>query len=111
MRGVRSTIILLAILLGAGWYAYYLSKKSPEDTSAKQEKVFDGVQADKIDEVRVKSATGDTTTVKKENGGWQIVDPIKAKADDNELSGLTSALAQLTVVRAIDENPTDLKDY
>src|SRR5581483_9060043 len=98
MRGLRSTIILLAILLGVGWYAYHLSNKSPDDTSAKQEKVFDAVQADKIDEIRVKSATGDTTTVRKENGGWQIVDPIKAKADDNEISGLPSALAQLTVV-------------
>src|SRR5204862_4017202 len=41
----------------------------------------------------------------------QIVEPIKAKADETELSGLTTGLAQLNVVRVIDENPGNLKDY
>ena len=111
MRGLRSTIVLLVVLIAVGGYAYYISKKPAEDTSSKQEKVFGSVQADKIDEIRIKSASGDTTTVRKENGAWQVVDPIKARADESELSGLTSALAQLSVVRVIDEKPADLKDY
>jgi len=111
MRGLRSTIVLLAVLLGTGGYAYYISKKPAEDTASKQEKVFDNVQADKIDEIRVKSASGDTTTLRKESGVWQIVEPIKTRADESEVSGMTSALAQLNLVRVIDENPADLKDY
>ena len=102
MRGLRSTIVLLVVLIAVGGYAYYISKKPAEDTSSKQEKVFGSVQADKIDEIRIKSAGGDATTVRKENGAWQVVDPIKARADESELSGLTSALAQLSVVRVID---------
>jgi Domain of unknown function (DUF4340) len=111
MRGVRSTIILLAVLLATGGYAYYISKKPAEDTTSKQEKVFGNIQADKIDEIRVKSASGDTTTLRKESGVWQVVEPIKARADESEVSGMTSALAQLSVVRVIDENPGNLKDY
>ena len=111
MRGLRSTIILLAVLLATGGYAYYISKKPPEDPSSKQEKVFTNIQADKIDEIRVKSASGDTTTLRKESGVWQIVEPIKTRADESEVSGMTSALAQLSVVRVIDENPANLKDY
>jgi len=111
MRGLRSTLLLLAVLLATGGYAYYISKKPAEDTTSKQDKVFSNVQADKIDEIRVKSAGGDTTTLRKENGVWQIVDPIKARADESEISGMTSALANLNVVRVIDENPANLKDY
>ena len=111
MRGVRSTIVLLAVLLATGGYAYYISKKPAEDASSKQEKVFSNVQADKIDEIRVKSATGETTTIKKKSGVWQIVEPLKARADESEISGMTSALAQLNVSRVVDENPKDLKDY
>jgi Domain of unknown function (DUF4340) len=111
MRGLRSTIVLLAVLLATGGYAYYISKKPAEDATSKQEKVFGNIQADKIDEIRVKSASGDTTTLRKESGVWQIVEPIKTRADESEVSGMTSALAQLNVVRVIDENPKDLKDY
>src|SRR5262249_32409385 len=111
MRGLRSTLVLVAVFLAVGGYAYYISKKPAEDTSSKQERVFASVQADKIDEIKIKSASGETTTLKKENGAWQIVEPIKARADETELSGLTSGLAQLSVVRVIDENPTHLKDY
>jgi hypothetical protein len=111
MRGLRSTIVLLAVLLATGGYAYYISKKPADDAASKQEKVFNNVQADKIDEIRVKSASGDTTTLKKESGVWQVVEPIKARADESEISGLTSALANLNVVRVIDENPANLKDY
>src|SRR5262249_54333602 len=38
-------------------------------------------------------------------------EPIKARADEGELSGLTGALAQVNIVRVIDEKPADLKDY
>jgi hypothetical protein len=33
------------------------------------------------------------------------------KADESEASGIANALGQLEIVRVIDENPTDLKDY
>lgn len=111
MRGLRSTIVLAVVLAGVGGYAYYISRKPADDTASKQEKVFDSAQSDKIAEIRVKSAAGETTTVKKESGVWQVVEPIKARADEGEISGLTSALAQLNVVRVIDENPANLKDY
>src|SRR5438445_5268269 len=111
MRGLRSTIVLLVILIGLGGYAYYISKKPAEDNSAKQEKVFASVQADKIEELRVKAASGDTTALKKDNGGWQVVAPLAVHADESEVSGITNALTSMSVVRIVDENPTDLKEY
>jgi len=43
--------------------------------------------------------------------GWQVVQPLTAKADDGEIGTLTSALASSEIVRVIDENPTNLNDY
>lgn len=111
MRGLRSTIALILVLGGLGAYIYFVTwKKAPETTST-QEKVFAGFDAGKIDELKVTSDKGDVTTLKKENGAWQLVAPVTAKADDTEVSAVTSALGQLEVVRVVDENPADLKEY
>ncbi len=112
MRGLRSTIALLVVFVGLGGYIYFVTWKKPAaDTESKQEKVFASVQADKIDELRIKSASGDTTTLKKTDGGWQLVDPAAVRADESEVSGITTNLASATVTRIVDENPTDLKEY
>jgi Domain of unknown function (DUF4340) len=113
MRGLRSTIALIVVLIGLGAYIYFVTWKQSEggDTATKQDKVFDKLEADKIEELKIKSDKGDTTTVRKESGAWQITQPAATKADESELNGITSALTQLSVVRVIDENPTNLKDY
>ena len=41
MRGLRSTLALVVVLIGLGGYIYFVtSKKSDTDTGKKQEKVF-----------------------------------------------------------------------
>jgi uncharacterized protein DUF4340 len=114
MRGLRSTIALIVVLAGLGAYIYFVTWKMPEggaDAAATKEKVFAGFEADKLDEIKVASAAGDATTLKKEGGAWQVVQPITAKADESEVSGITSALGQIEVSRVIEENPTNLNDY
>jgi hypothetical protein len=115
MRGLKSTIALIVVLAGLGAYIYFVTWKQGDaasgDSSTKQEKVFVGLETDKIDELQVKSEKGDTTSLKKANGTWQVTAPIAATADQSEASGITSSLGQIAVVRVIDENPTDLKEY
>jgi len=114
MRGLRSTIALIVVLAGLGAYIYFVTWKMPEggaDASAKKEKVFAGFEADKVEEIKVTSAAGDATMLKKEGGAWQIVQPITAKAEESEVSGITTALGQIEVSRVVDENPANLNDY
>ncbi len=112
MRGLRSTIALLVVLVGLGAYVYFVTwKRSGADTGPKKEKVFAAVEPDKIEELNVKSESGDVTSLKKTSGTWQIVAPISAPAAESEIIGLTSALGQMEIVRVIDESPTDLKEY
>src|SRR5215213_2090327 len=108
MRGVRSFLVLLVIAAALGGFLYYDSKREPTDDK-KQEKVYAGVQADKIERVTVKSASGDQTTVERQGTAWQVTQPSPAAAD--ELSGITSNLASLEVQSLIDEQPADLKQY
>ena len=112
-RGLWSTLALIVVLAGLGAYIYFVLNKQTDSstTASKQEKVFASTAADKIEEVRVTSSAGDATTLKKENGGWQIVTPAAVKADDNEVNGITSALASVEVTRVVDENPANLNDY
>jgi hypothetical protein len=111
MRGLWSTGALVVVLAGLGAYIYFVTWKTPEDAGKKQEKVFAALQSDKIDEIKVTSAAGDATTLKKEGGGWQVTQPITAKADESEASGIASALTSVEIVRVIDENPASLNDY
>ena len=52
MRGLKTTIGLLVVLGGLGGYIYYDSQKKPADdpSVSKLEKVFAGLQSDKVDE-------------------------------------------------------------
>ena len=114
MRGLRSTIALIVVLAGLGAYIYFVTWKMPEggaDAASAKEKVFAGFEADKLDEIKVTTAAGDATTLKKEGGGWQVAQPIAARADESQVSGITTALGQIEVSRVIDENPTNLNDY
>jgi hypothetical protein len=111
MRGLGSTIALAVVLAALGAYIYFVTWKKPAEPLSKQEKVFANVQTDKIDELKVTSDKGDVTTLKKENGSWQLTAPIAARADEAEASGIANAVGQLEIVRVVDENPTDLKGY
>jgi len=109
MRGVR-LLILLLIAIPLGWYAYHDSKKGPADDAPKRDKVF-SVEADKIDEIDLKSESGDRTTLKRKGTDWEIVQPVTAPSDQSAVSSIASSLASLEIQRVVDENPADLKEF
>src|SRR5215475_12215190 len=112
MRGLKTTLGLLVVLGGLLAYNYFVTWKKPaDDTSSKQEKVFAGLQSDKIDEIHVHSESGDSTVLKKDKDGWKITEPVAAAAQESEASGIANALSQLDVARVIDEKPASLVDY
>jgi Domain of unknown function (DUF4340) len=109
MRGLRF-IILLLIAIPIGWYAYHDSTKGPIDDSPKRDKVF-SVEADKIDEIEVKSEAGERTTLRRKGTDWEIVQPVAAASDQATVSGITSNLASVEIQRVIEEKPSDLKEF
>ena len=110
MRGLRSLIVLLVIALPLGWYAYRDSTKPADSGEPKRDKVF-SVEADKIQEISLKSESGERTRLQKSGTEWKIVAPAGAPPDSNEISSVASGIASLEMQSVVDENPPDLKDY
>lgn len=113
MSRLRSTLVLLVILIGLGAYIYFVeNKRSPssEATTAK-EKLFANVDSGKIEEVKIRAANGEVTTLKKTGDTWQVVEPVVVGADPSEIAALTSNIASLEIQRVVEENASDLKPY
>ena len=110
MRGMKSTLALLVVLIGLGAYAYFYASKA-EDTGPTNEKLFPAIASDNIEELTVKNEGGETTTLKKIDGRWMITAPAQVRGSDMDASGIANGLAGLEITRVVDENPTDVKDY
>jgi hypothetical protein len=112
MRGFRSTFVLLLVLLGLVGYIYFyeMKRQAPSGTADQKQKVFT-VEAAKIEQVDVKAASGDRTVLRKAGDAWRIVEPLDAKADDGEVTGIVSNLASLEIQRVVEENAADLAQF
>ena len=111
MRGLKSTIALLVVLIGLVAYIYFIDAKKPaSDAPETKAKAFT-VDADQIEEIRIKPTSGDASRVEKANGTWQLIEPEKAEADQGQVSNAATSLAALEINRVVDDNPSDLSQY
>jgi hypothetical protein len=110
MRRFGSTVILLVVAVGLGAYLYFVDAKKPVGDQNAKQKIF-SYDASKINQVQIKSASGDVTSLKRGSGGWTIVKPLDAPADQSSASDVAASLANLDEDRVVDENATDLKSY
>ena len=111
MRGLKSTIALLVVLVGLVAYIYFVDSKKPaSDAPETKAKAFT-VDTDQIEEITITPATGDASRVQKINGTWQLVEPETTEADQGQVSNAVSSLASLEINRVVDENPGDLSQY
>lgn len=110
MRGLRSFLVLLVILIGLGAYVYFVESKREPGGEDRLDKAFT-VEADAIQEIAVKSESGERTTLRKSGDEWQMVEPVATVPDGAAVSGLTTNLSSLEIQRVIDENPPDLAEY
>jgi hypothetical protein len=113
MRGLTSTLLLVVVLAGLGAYIYFVDSKRPaasaDGSSETKEKVF-SVESEKINELRV-TAQGETSLLRKDAGGWKMIEPVPVDADPPEAIGIASALTNLDIVRVVDDNATNLEQF
>jgi hypothetical protein len=110
MKGLRTLALLVVALAGLLGYLYYVDAEKPVGEVEDKPKVF-AVEADQIEELKVSTIAGGVAELKKAADGWQLTGPQPVRADDSEVSGITSNLASLTIQRVVDENPANLGDY
>ncbi len=109
MRGMKSTLALLLVLVGLGGYIYFYGDEAADPNAA--QKLFPGLVSDNIETLTVKSDAGETTSLKKQDGKWMMTAPSQTRASDLDASGIANALAGLDITRVVDETPADVKDY
>jgi hypothetical protein len=115
MKRGRNTLILLVLGLALGGYIYFVeSKREPAPANGEPPETHARVftaDAAKIEEITVKGAAGESSTIRKTNNAWRLVAPAQTAADESEASSLASSLATLEEQRVIEEQPKDLAPY
>ncbi len=112
IRGMRSTLVLLAVLVGLGAYIYFVESERPtsEEAANAKTKVFE-IESDQIEALHVTASNGDTTVVEKRDGTWHLLEPANAKVAEMEVSGIATALASLEMERVVEEDVTDVSPF
>jgi hypothetical protein len=111
VRGLKSTIALLAVLVGLVAYIYFVDSKKPASDAAETKAKAFTVDADQIEEIQIKPASGEAARVQKTNGSWQLIEPEKTDADQGQVTNAATSLASLEINRVVDDNPSDLAQY
>jgi hypothetical protein len=115
MNRGRNTAILavLAAVLGAYLYFVERNREAPaaDAPDAPRGKVFEKLDAGKIEEIQIAASSGETTTLRKVDNVWRLTSPITVPADQSEATGAASNLATADVQRVVDEQPKDLAAY
>ena len=110
-RGLTTTILLVVVLGGLVAYLYFVdANRDTTDANAKP-KAYDQLTGDTIAELQFKAPGGETAHVQRTDGNWQLLEPVKADADDGVVGTVTSNLSTLEVQRVVEENPADLAQY
>ena len=110
----RSTAALAVLAAAFGAYLFFVERHrtpAPADAPEVKGKVFAGVDAAKVEEVRIDRSGGESATIRKVNGVWRIVAPIEVAADESEASNLASNLATADLQSVVDEKPKDLAAF
>ena len=93
MRSVWSLIVMVVVLAGLAGYIFLVENKREPNAAEAKEKLWGGTLASAdLEEVQITLAGGETATVQKMDGAWQVVAPSKAPADETEMTSITSSL-------------------
>ena len=113
MRRLRSTLVLLALFLAIGGYAWFVERERPPASEAgADERAFE-VEAGRITTLTVTAGNGDVTELTRSGGGtdWAVAAPMETEADDNAATAIATSLAALEIRRVVDEEATDLEPF
>jgi hypothetical protein len=115
MNRGRNTAILAILAAALGAYLFFVERNreapAAEAPDSPRGKVFDKLDAAKIEEIQIAASSGETTTLRKVDNAWRVTAPIATAADQAEASGAASNLATADVQRVVDEKPKDIAAF
>lgn len=107
LRPVRILVTLvLVVALGAYLYLYEMPAYRREGKKAK----LLPIEKDKVSAIAL-TFPDRKIRLERRDGHWQLVEPIKARADDAAVKSLIGSIANARVERTLEELPKDLKPF
>jgi hypothetical protein len=108
----KTLVALLVLVAGLGgfWYydTYWLGPAREKKETAKG-RLWE-VEPKDVEALTLKRKT-DTVRLKRVEGGWEMVEPVQARADRGAVDGVVTGLATARMDREIDPNPAKLDEF
>ena len=103
-------VAVLFVGLGAFVYFYEIEGGKKREEAAEEAKKLFRFEKEEVHSISL-ARNGGSISLKKENGGWKMVAPVEAKADETAVEGLASELSSTQVERSLEPEGVDWKDY
>lgn len=109
-----TTVFALILLIGALGSFYYYDTYWLEPARSKKESVKGRLWADlepkDVEAVTIKRK-GETLRVKRVESGWELLEPVKTRADRGAVDGIVTSLATARVDREVASSPAALDEF
>ena len=108
----KNLAIVAVLFVGLGTFVYFYEiegGKKREEAAEKAKKLFQ-FEKEEVNSIFLARNEG-SIALEKENDGWKLVAPIKAKADETAVDSLASELSSIQVERSLEPVTVDWKDY
>jgi len=108
----KTIAVLLVLALGFGGYFYYDTYwlvPAREKAESVKGRLWT-VEPKDVDALTIKRQ-GDTVRLKRVEGGWEMLEPVKARGDRGPIEEVLTSLTTARVDREIDSNPAKLGEF
>jgi hypothetical protein len=111
MRWQTTAALAVVLVLVAAFYYVYEIRLGPEreKREARKNRVFSVEPAD-VTEVAIRRPE-DTVRARREGGGWELLEPIKARGHRGQLDEIVTTIATAKMDREIAAAPASLADF
>ena len=103
------TIVLLGISIVFLYFWQRTEEKKQEEIKSAK-KIF-AFNKEEIGEIGIKSDKGEIVLFKKEDGSWELIKPVRAKADYKVVSGIIEKLGEINLTGLFEVSPSQLSSY
>ncbi|HXB98107.1 MAG TPA: DUF4340 domain-containing protein [bacterium] len=114
MTGSRRTLVALAVAVALGLvYLGWVKVLQPRREKAKEDAklIFPGTSADSLGEILLRKQGEADVRLVRSGGTWALAQPIQAPADQDQVAGLVSQLAEAKREEIVADHDADLHEF
>jgi Domain of unknown function (DUF4340) len=106
---VTALVLLLAGLGGFYYYDTYWLEPAREKKASVKDRLWD-LEPKDVESVTIKRK-GETIRLKRADTGWELLEPVKTRADRGAVDGIVTSLATARVDREVAPSPASLDEF